>query len=193
VIRVVAKTTGTFYGVSMTAGDIYTIAGDGSAGYAGDGGSATAAELQDPLGIDIDNSGNILIADSGNSAIRVVAETTGTFYGISMTPGDIYTIAGDGSAGYAGIVGMATSAELNDPESVAATDSYNAVISDTDNNVIRVVAGSTGSYYGISMTAGDIYTVAGNGTAGYSGDSGAATSAELKSSDGRERQRKRLD
>ena len=179
VIRVVAKTTGTFYGVSMTAGDIYTIAGDGSAGYAGDGGSATAAELQDPLGIDIDNSGNILIADSGNSAIRVVAETTGTFYGISMTPGDIYTIAGDGSAGYAGDSGMATSAELNDPESVAATDSYNAVISDTDNNVIRVVAGSTGSYYGISMTAGDIYTVAGNGTAGYSGDSGAATSAEL--------------
>jgi hypothetical protein len=90
----VAQTTATFYGQAMTAGDIYTIAGDGHHGFSGDGGPATAAELYEPGGMALDGNGNLVIADSGNDRVRVVAEDTGTFYGQSMTTGDIYTVAG---------------------------------------------------------------------------------------------------
>jgi trimeric autotransporter adhesin len=69
----VAETTGTFYGQPMTAGDIYTVAGNGVEGYAGDGGPATSAELDDPLGVTVDGAGNLVIADAGNDRIRVVA------------------------------------------------------------------------------------------------------------------------
>ena len=81
VLRVVAAATGTFYGQAMTAGDIYTIAGDGTAGYAGDGGPATAAELDQPAGVLVDANGNLVVADLGNNVLRVVAAATGTFYG----------------------------------------------------------------------------------------------------------------
>ena len=101
-IRVVAASTGTFYGQAMTAGDIYTIAGDGTAGFAGDGGPATAAELWDPAGVAVDPNGNVVIGDSINDRVRVVAESTGTFYGQAMTAGDIYTVAGTGQIGFAG-------------------------------------------------------------------------------------------
>ena len=71
-VRVVAESTGTFYGQPMTAGDIYKIAGHLGAGYSGDGGSATKAELDGPAGVAAD-AGNVLIADAGNNRIREVA------------------------------------------------------------------------------------------------------------------------
>ena len=80
----------------MTAGNIYTIAGNGKVGFSGDGGPATAAELVDPRGVVADAAGNLVIADTDNDRIRVVAASTGTFYGRPMTAGDIYTVAGDG-------------------------------------------------------------------------------------------------
>jgi len=177
-IRLVAAATGTFYGIHMTAGDIYTVAGDGGFGYAGDGGPATAAQVSDPNGVAIDPWGNLVVADSGNERIRVVAAATGTCYGIHMTAGDIYTVAGDGGFGYAGDGGPATAAELADPQGVTADGAGNLIIADSFNNRVRVVAATSGSYYGIAMTAGDIYTVAGTGTAAYSGDGGPATAAE---------------
>ncbi len=183
-IRVVAESTGTFYGQAMTAGDIYTVAGDGTAGYSGDGGPATSAELNDPEGVTVDAAGNLVIADEGNHRVRVAAESTGTFYGQAMTAGDIYTVAGDGTAGYSGDGGPATSAELAGPSEAAVDRCGNLVIADQGNNRIRVVAESTGTFYGQAMTAGDIYTVAGDGTAGYSGDGGPATSAELNAPSG---------
>ena len=73
------------------------MAGNGTAGYSGDGGPATSAELNSPSGVAVDASGDLLIADTGNERVRVVAATTGTFYGQAMTAGDIYTIAGDAS------------------------------------------------------------------------------------------------
>jgi sugar lactone lactonase YvrE len=182
--RVVAVSTGTFYGRAMTAGDIYTIAGTGTAGFSGDGGPATSAELNRPSGVAADTAGNLLIADSFNNRARVVAVSTGTFYGRAMTAGDIYTIAGTGTAGFSGDGGPATSAELNGPQKVATDATGNLLIADIFNNRVRVVAASTGTFYGRAMTTGDIYTVAGNGTAGFSGDGGPAAGAELNSPGG---------
>jgi trimeric autotransporter adhesin len=183
-IRVVASSTGTFYGQSMTAGDIYTVAGDGSDGSSGDGGPAISAELSYPVGVAVDGAGNLVITDTNNQVVRVVAASTGAFYGQSMTAGDIYTVAGDGILGFSGDGGPATSAAINYPQGVAVDGAGNLVIADTYNNRIRVVAASTGMFYGQSMTAGDIYTVAGDGIRGFSGDGGPATSAELNLPDG---------
>jgi trimeric autotransporter adhesin len=177
-IRVVAVKTGTFYGQAMTAGDIYTVAGDGNAGFYGDGGPATKAELSAPAGVAVDTAGNLLIADLNNDRVRVAAAKTGTFYGRAMTAGDIYTIAGNGTVSYSGDGGPATGAQLNRPGWVAVDAAGNLVIADS-NFRIRVVAAKTGTFYGRAMTAGDIYTVAGGNPAGFSGDGGPATSAEL--------------
>ena len=72
-IQVVAGTTGTFYGQAMTAGDIYTVAGNGTDGFAGDGGPATGAELGLPEATVTDAAGDLLISDTGSSRIRMVA------------------------------------------------------------------------------------------------------------------------
>ena len=178
-VRVVAASTGTFYGQPMTAGDIYTVAGTGPPAPSGDGGLATSAELTEPGGLSLDAAGNLLIADSFNYRVRVAAARTGTFYGIAMTAGHIYTIAGDGTFGFSGDGGPATSAEIAVDFGVAADAAGNVLIPDFANNRVRVVAARTGTFYGQPMTAGDIYTVAGNGTQGSSGDGGPATSAEL--------------
>ena len=179
-IRVVAASSGTFYGQDMILAHIYTVAGDGTAGYSGDGGPASAAELNGPDAVTVGAAGNLVLADTGNNRIRVVAATSGTCYGQDMTAGDIYTVAGTGIAGYSGDGGPATAAKLRAPASVVTDAAGNLVLADTDNNRIRVVAATSGTFYGQDMTAGDIYTVAGTGTPGYSGDGGPATSAELE-------------
>ena len=109
----------------------------------------------------MDDSGNIYIADTQNNRIRMVTASTGI----------ISTVAGNGTVGYSGDGGAATSAELTYPNGVAVDSVGNIYIADTQNNRIREVTASTGN----------ISTVAGNGTFGYSGDGGAATSAELTS------------
>ena len=173
-----AESSGTMYGQAMTAGDIYTVAGDGICRFSGDGGPATSAGVS-PAGVAVDGAGNLVIADSGNNRVRVVAETTGTFYGQAMTAGDIYTVAGDGTKGFSGSGGPATSAELNDPLGVTVS-AGSLMIADYGNHRVRMVPARAGTYYGITMTAGDLYTIAGNGRAyGFSGDGGPATSAEF--------------
>src|SRR5438552_1756134 len=117
-------------GVSVAAGYLYigddrsvrqvaagtdrltTPAGTGVTGPVGDRGAAARAGRASPCGGAVDSSGNVLIADAGNARVRVVAARTGTFYGRAMTAGDIYTVAGDGSYGFSGDGGPATSAEL---------------------------------------------------------------------------------
>ena len=179
-IRVVAAATGTFYGRAMTAGDIYTIAGDGTAGFAGDSGRATAAELNLPCDVTVGGSGNLVIADSGNNRIRVVAESSGTHYGQVMKAGDIYTVAGNGSYGFSGDGGPATAARIGEPEGMAADVVGNVLIADTYNNRIRVVAERSGTHYGQAMKAGDVYTVAGTGAPGYHENGGPAIEARFK-------------
>ena len=178
-VRVVAAKTGRFFGRAMTAGDIYTIAGNGVAGFSGDGGPAVKARLHRPTGVTLDAAGNVLISDSFNERIRVLAAKTGTFYGQAMTEGDIYTIAGNGTQGFSGDGGPAAAAELNTPLRTTVDAAGNVVISDSFNQRLRVLAVKTGTFYGRAMTAGDIYTIAGNGTAGFSGDGGPATAAGL--------------
>jgi secreted PhoX family phosphatase len=140
-IRVVAESTGTFYGVPMTAGDIYTVAGNGSVGFSGDGGPATSAALNNPLGVAVDPAGNLVIADTGNNRIRVVANSTGTFYGVPMSAGDIYAIAGNGSPGFSGDGGPAASAELHSPEGLAVNAAGDIFVADTGNSRIREITG----------------------------------------------------
>jgi sugar lactone lactonase YvrE len=145
--------------VIQATGIIITVAGNGTAGYSGDGAAATSAQLNNPCGVTVDANGNVFIADTGNNVIREVVQTTG----------NIITVAGNGTAGYSGDGGPATSAQLNTPYDVAVDHNGNLFIADTGNYCIREVVQSTGN----------IITVAGNGTAGYSGDGGAATSAQL--------------
>jgi hypothetical protein len=178
-IRAVAASTGTFYGIPMKADHIYTVAGDGIKGFSGDGGPATKAALNVVEGLAVDRAGNIAIADRAANRVRVVAASTGTFYGIPMTANHIYTVAGDGSQGFSGDGGPAAKAALNAPKDVTVDPRGNLVIMDEGNNRVRVVAASTGTFYGIAMTANHIYTVAGNGTKGFSGDGGPALQAEL--------------
>ena len=183
-IYVVATSSGTFYGQAMTAGDRYTVAGNGTCNYSGDGGVATREPLYEPEGAAVDAAGNILIADTWSNRVRVVAAAAGTFYGQAMKAGHIYTVAGNGTGGYSGDGGPATAAELNGPEDMAVDSSGNVVISDTIGNRVRVVAATAATFYGVAMTAGDIYTIAGNGTAGSTGEGGPAVSAEIDQPDG---------
>jgi trimeric autotransporter adhesin len=136
---------------------ITTVAGNGTASFAGDGGPATAAELNFPVGVAVDSSGNLFIADTGNKRIRKVDHTTQ----------NIATVAGNGNFASSGDGGPATSAGM-EAETVAVDSSGNFFIADFGNNRIRKVD-----------TGGTITTVAGNGTNGFTGDGGPATSAEL--------------
>jgi trimeric autotransporter adhesin len=178
-IQLLAAMTGRFYGRAMTAGHIYTIAGNGTQGFAGDGGPATAAELNTPLRVTVDAAGNVLISDSFNQRIRVLAVKSGRFYGRAMTAGDIYTIAGNGTAGFSGDGGPATATGLYKPLHVTVDAAGNLVFCDERDNRIRVVAVESGRFYGQAMTAGHIYTIAGTGRRGNSGDGGPAARAEV--------------
>jgi hypothetical protein len=101
-VRVIAAKTSMFYGQAMKKGDIYTVAGPGTATVLGDGGPATAGWLGEFDQVAVDGAGNLIIADTEAYRIRVVAATTDTFYGQAMTKGDIYTVAGNGQHGNSG-------------------------------------------------------------------------------------------
>jgi hypothetical protein len=175
-IRVVAQSTGTFYGQPMTAGDIYTIAGDGVRGFTGDGGPATSARLYLPAAVAVDGSGNLLVASGAR--LRVVAEGTGTFYGQPMTTGDIYTIAGHSTASPLGDGGLALAAGLL-PVGMASDHAGNVLVADDFHHRVRLIAAATSTFYGRPMTAGHIYTIAGDGGNGFSGDGGPGARARL--------------
>lgn len=179
-IREVAATTGTQYGQSMQAGYIYTAIGNGIASSAGDGGPASSARVNAPSDVVFDSVGNLLIAEYGSGKIRIVAGSTGTYYGISMAAGNIYTIAGTGTAGYSGDGGLAASAQMK-PKRLALDSKGNIFILEPNNYRVRVISATTGLQYGVSMVAGNIYTVAGIGGPGYTGDTGPATRARLSS------------
>jgi hypothetical protein len=145
-----------------TSGIISTFAGSAATGYSGDGGPATDAELNNPWGLAVDASGNLLIADWSNYRIRKVNKS-----------GVISTFAGNGTGAFSGDGGQATAAELYLPYGVACDTFGNVYIADGGNNRVRIVKKS-----------GIISTFAGNGfgaphSGGYSGDGGPAIAAEF--------------
>lgn len=145
-----------------SAGEITTVAGTGTQGFAGDNGPAKAALLDSPQGVAVDGN-NLYIADSHNHRIRRVDLTTEL----------ITTIAGS-TAGFGGDNGAATSAQLNLPTALAVDASHNLYIADTQNHRIRR----------IGLTTGQISTVAGDGVQDFSGDNGIATAAAIDSPTG---------
>ena len=145
--------------IDHATGIITTYAGSGTPGFSGDNGPATSAQLDAPYGITLDAAGNLYIADFYNYRIRKVDAATGM----------ITTVAGDGTHGSGGDKGQATSAEIGEVYGVATDTAGNLYIGDDSNFRIRKVNAATGI----------ITTVAGNGTPGYGGDGGPATSAEF--------------
>ena len=152
----IRKVYAAFFGI------ITTVAGNGTAGLSGDGGPAGSASLSYPGGVAVDGAGNLYIADSGNQRIRKVD-----------TAGIITTVAGNGVRGFSGDGRPAGSASLSYPGGVAVDGAGNLYIADSGNQRIRKVD-----------TAGIITTVAGNGTAGFTGDFGPATSARFNNPSG---------
>ena len=154
--------------VDAVTGVITTVAGTlGTSGYTGDNGAATNAKLTSPQGIALAPDGNLIIADTGNAAVRLLTFATGQITGI----------AGTGMPGYNGDSGPASLAQLNHPSSVAVNAriysggvQYTLAIADRDNQRIRLVD-----------TAGTISTMAGTGVKGYGADGQAATQAQLNS------------
>jgi uncharacterized protein (TIGR03437 family) len=142
----------------VSGGMITTVAGNGNAGFSGDGGPATSASLYQPWGVAVDSGGNLYVADSDNNRIRKVSG------------GTITTVAGNGNQGFSGDGGPATSASLSGPSGVAVDSAGNLYI--VDGYRIRKVSGGT------------ITTVAGNGNQGFSGDGGPATSASINAPSG---------
>ncbi len=181
--------------VDLDSGQITTVAGNGTAGFAGDGGPAAEAQLNRPSSVAVDGSGNIFIADRWNNRVRRVDATTGviTTVAVASNPqgvaldrsgnlffvdgsrvrrldadtGLISTVAGALNRGFSGDDGPATSAQLNGPQGLAVDGSGNLFIADFANNRIRRVDASTGT----------IGTVVGGGTS--TDDRGLATSLRL--------------
>jgi hypothetical protein len=141
-------------------GIMSTVAGTGLKGYGGDGGRAFGAALDQPFHCDIDDQGNLFIAEAGNHCIRKVSLKTGV----------ISTVAGTGKKGFTGDGGPATQATLNEPYAVVRDAEGNLFIVDRLNAVIRKMDAGTGV----------VSTVAGNGKKGFSGDGGPATQAMLR-------------
>ena len=149
---------GTF--ISLTPGDrrirrvdaatqtITTVAGNGTSGYSGDGGAATSAEISRVYGIVVDGTGNLYIADSGNSVVRKVDATTQT----------ITTVVGNGTQGDIwpnhNSFPTATSVELNWPEGLAVDAAGNLYIVDSSNQRILKVDAATQTIYAIAGDKG---------------------------------------
>ncbi|MGH1506522.1 MAG: SMP-30/gluconolactonase/LRE family protein, partial [Acidimicrobiales bacterium] len=148
--------------IDAATGTIATIAGTGTAGFSGDNGPATNAELRNPHGVAVDSDDNVYIADTDNDRIRRIDAANGT----------ITTIAGDGNGMYGGDGGPATNASMSSPYDVAVDDGGNVYIADALNSRIRRID-----------TTGTITTIAGSGSngmgGGFGGDNGPATDATV--------------
>jgi sugar lactone lactonase YvrE len=180
--------------LTFTPGMASTSAGTGTAGYSGDGGPAISAQFSLPMGMARDGQGNLYVADFMNNVVRKIA-----------ADGTVTTVAGNGTQGYSGDNGQATSAQLAYPAAVALDNSGNLYIAEFLNSCVRkvdangiistlvtgfvvrgVAADSAGNVYYSSWyegvwkvdSQGVSTRIAGNGNPGYSGDGGPATEAQ---------------
>lgn len=183
--------------IVLSTGNMITYAGNGTVGYAGDGGKAVNAALSRPAGLAFDSAGNLYVADYGNATVRKITPN-----GASIT-----TVAGTGTPGYSGDGGAAAKAQLGDPYAIALDPAGNIFITDTSfMNIREVTSGGNIQTVATNVDAESIVvdaldniyypdyvantvqkllpngaqvTIAGNGTAGFSGDGGPATASQL--------------
>ena len=187
-VRVIAERTGRFYAFSMKAGDSYTVAGipSGIADAGHDQGPATGNSLGDTLGqVTTGRDGSLIIADPATPTlhppfapmVRVVPTRPGRAFGLAMRPGHIYTIAGSGHPGAIHDGTPAAQSPLALASGAAVDPNGNVVVADGAR--LLVIAAAAGQFYGQHMTKGDIYTIAGTGTPGSTGDGGLARQAPV--------------
>lgn len=136
------------------------------------GTDALTAALYEVTDVVVDAQGNLIMADTGNHRVRMLCKTSGSYFGMPMTAGQLYTIAGSDSAAAPmqgeGETGTATA--LRRPQGLALDALGNLYIADTDHHRIRLLCKTAGSYFGVQALPGRIYTIAGTGGAGISGN-----------------------
>lgn len=164
-VRVLPAATTTLFGQAVTAGHLFTVAGTGVCGSAGQGGPLAAAQLWDPVAVTVDGAGDLLVADNGDQSVLLAPARAGSFYGTAVGAGDIGVVVG-GTGGYQPYVGdgvpaVSMASELNDPRGLAIGPSGALFVTDGLMQVIRVVPSTTGVLFGRMMKAGDMYSVAG--------------------------------
>lgn len=164
-VRVVPAASGVLLGQTVARHHIYTVAGTGVCGSAGQGGPIGAAELYDPVAVAVDFAGDLLVADNGDQSVLLAAAHGGTYYGTAVAAGDIGVVVG-GTGSYGpyiadGLSATGVGAEVNDVRGIALAPNGALVLSDGFMHVIRVVPAQSGAMFGRTMSAGDLYTVAG--------------------------------
>jgi hypothetical protein len=164
-VRVVPAASGSVLGHPVVRDRIYTVAGTGVCGSAGQGGPIGGAQLFDPVAVAIDFAGDLLVADRGDQSVLLATASGGTYYGTAVAAGDIGVVAG-GTGSYGpyladGLSATGVGAELNDVRGIVLGPSGALVMTDGFMHVIRVVPAQSGPLFGRAMTAGDLYTVAG--------------------------------
>jgi hypothetical protein len=158
--------TTTVSGRRVTAGTLVGVAGTGTPGYGTDGGPADRSPLDDPTGLAVDADGDLLIADTANCRVAMVAVGDGTHFGVSMVQGHLYTVAGTGTCGSTGDGGPALQAQVWDPGALAVDAGGDVLVADQGNRTIRELAAHTGTFFGVAIAADHLGTVAGEGSYG---------------------------
>ncbi len=197
-IRMIPKSSGTYYGISMTAGYIYTIVGDGTSGTANDGNLNTDGtnppRIATPRGVTVDQYGNVFIADTGNNAVRILWDGNGssptyniaTNYGGAPVANHLYTIWGAlGSSGDGtGALVYGATGKLQTPQDVAVDSHGDVFVPDLGANKIKELSAQTtgtNQFAVGAMTQWDAYTIAGTGVSGGTGDGASALFAKVAS------------
>lgn len=142
---------------------VRVVAGTGRPGTAGLGGPATAAQLNGPGGVAVDAAGDLFVADTEGCRLDEVPARSGTEHGVAMTAGHLYSVAGTGTCGTAGLGGPASQAELYLPVSVAVDGAGDLVVGNRGTGQVLEVPAGSGSHFGVTLAAGDLGVVAGAG------------------------------
>lgn len=192
-IWLIAKNGGFVHGRNIQPGYAYAIFGDFTErGYGGDGGPAQNAKFGFILDLERDSSGNVYIVDNGNGRLRFVPKTSGTYFGLPLQGGNVYTIVGGGQTQSDEATPL-LEIELIEPWSIEVDSQGNLIIVDADRERVKFVPVADGNYYSQDMVANKIYTIAGGGntqndgyhgcdgqhSGDYFGDGGIATEADF--------------
>ena len=164
-VRVFPSHDTMLFGQAMTAGHLYTVAGTGVCGSAGQGGPVGSAQLWNPVAVAVDSGGNLLVADGGDQSVLLAAARTGTYFGSTVGAGSITVVVG-GTGSYGpylgdGLPAAGPTSELNDPRGLALAPGGALFVTDGFMHALRAAPTTGGTVLGRPMKAGDLYTAAG--------------------------------